>query len=140
MDVQEASALRIQLTGVLDGKYNSKGQCYIAGERPYWSYYRPNGRKRTYQYKLPTSTGWEHALARELNAPEGGLRSRAQGTATSAMRSGLTGNSERRGRARSKFTCDAGTKSNGKCACEMKRNGARRHLPKCSSREDQKGY
>eukprot|EP00965_Chrysotila_dentata_P263125 6214768-Pleurochrysis_carterae.AAC.10 len=54
--------------------------------------------------------GREQAQARGLNAPEGGLRLRAQ-RATSAMRTGLTGNSERRGRARAMYTCDAGTKT-----------------------------
>eukprot|EP00965_Chrysotila_dentata_P041428 1373678-Pleurochrysis_carterae.AAC.1 len=73
-------------------------------------YFRPGGRERTYYYRLPTSTGQEHAQARGLDAPKGDLRSGAQGTATSAMRS-ETGNSERRERARARYICDAGTKT-----------------------------
>eukprot|EP00965_Chrysotila_dentata_P010320 336003-Pleurochrysis_carterae.AAC.1 len=61
----------------------------------------------------------EQSHARGLGASAGGLRSGRRRTATSAMRSD-TGNSERIGRARTKYTIMRRGHKNGKYACEIK--------------------
>eukprot|EP00965_Chrysotila_dentata_P000558 18210-Pleurochrysis_carterae.AAC.2 len=72
-----------------------------------------------------------------LDAPASGLRSKAQGTATLAMR--LEEWKVRAHRTSAQQVHMRCGQRNGKRACEMERNGSQRHLPKCTSREGQNG-